>query len=256
MFRPRVIPVILIGPGGQAVKSIRFGKLIDLGDPVNTVSLFNAFAVDELAILDIRATRERRPFDPGLMRDLAEEARIPLTVGGGVRNLADIEALLHAGAEKVVISSAALADPAFVSGAADAFGSSSITVCLDARKDWRGRYRLVTRGSAMRAPAEPAAAARLIEEMGAGEIIIQSVDRDGTMSGYDLDLLALVADAVGVPVVALGGAGRFEHLAEAQRTTNVSALASGSLFCFQDEGRGVLISYPGLDRLAGLQEAR
>lgn len=241
--------MILIGANGNAVKSIRFKKFIDLGDAVNTVSLFNAFEVDELVILDIHATRQGRPFNPQLMADLASEAHIPLSVGGGVSSLKAIGALLTAGAEKVILSSAALARPEFVREATERYGSSSITVCLDCRRDWLGRRRLVSRGAKVEAPNSPPDAARLMEQMGAGELIVQSVEHDGMMQGYDIELVAAVADEVGLPVIALGGAGRFEHLLEARRACNASAFAGGSMFCFQDEDRGVLISYPGRETL-------
>jgi imidazole glycerol-phosphate synthase subunit HisF len=252
MFRPRVIPVVLVDDRGHAVKSVRFRKPLDLGDSVNTVSLFNAFKVDELVVLDISATRAGRRFDDGLMANISSEARMPLAVGGGVRTCDDVHRLLHAGAEKVILSSAAFANPQFVREATDAFGTSSIVVCLDVKRDWLGRYRVHLAGLGGRAAWAPQEAAVLMEEMGAGEIIIQSVDRDGMMTGYDLDLVTLVADAVGVPVIALGGAGRFDHIREANRLTHASAFASGSTFCFQDENRGVLISYPGESELASL----
>ncbi|MBH9538448.1 HisA/HisF-related TIM barrel protein [Novosphingopyxis sp. YJ-S2-01] len=251
MFRPRVIPVILVDERGHAVKTVRFKKPLDLGDSVNTVSLFNAFEVDELVVLDISASRLQRRFTDRLMADLASEAQMPLAVGGGIRTIEDVHALLEAGAEKVIISTAALARPQFVRDAAEQFGSSSITVCLDLKRDWRGRPRtsLSLRGSKSEGPAH---VARLMEEMGAGELIVQSVDQDGRMSGYDLELIGEVADAVGIPVVALGGAGTFEHIREANQKTQASAFASGSLFCFQDTNRGVLVSYPGSDDLATL----
>lgn len=255
MFRPRVIPVILIGEHGHAVKSIRFRRPIDLGDSVNTVSLFNAFKVDELVVLDTLATRRGRSFPDALMADIASEARLPLAVGGGVASCDDVHRLLHAGAEKVILSSTAIADPALVRDAVAAFGSSSITVCIDARKDWRGRYRVWLAGRRERTALSPEEAAIRMEALGAGELIIQSVDRDGTMGGYDLALVSTVADSVGIPVVALGGAGTFEHIEEANRLTNASAFASGSLFCFQDRNRGVLISYPDERALARLARA-
>jgi cyclase len=251
MFRPRVIPVILVDSRGHAVKTVRFKKPLDLGDAVNTVSLFNAFKVDELVVLDITATSMNRRFPERLMTDIASEAQMPLAIGGGIRTCQDIYDLLHAGAEKVVLSSAALANPSFVREAASNFASSSITVCIDAARDWRGRYRIASpqRGAKAMSPAE---AATLMEEMGAGEIIVQSVDHDGRMSGYDMTLTTQVADAVGVPVIALGGAGRFEHLRAANAASHASAFASGSLFCFQDSNRGVLISYPGQGELTSL----
>lgn len=252
MFRPRVIPVILIGDNGHAVKSVRFRRPIDLGDSVNTVSLFNAFKVDELVVLDIMATRRRRRFPDALMADISSEARLPLAVGGGVASCDDVHRLLHAGAEKVILSSAAVADARLVRDAAAAFGSSSITICLDVKRDWRGRYRVWMPGRGERTSLTPEQAAVRMEELGAGELIVQSIDKDGTMGGYDIALVSMVADAVGIPVVALGGAGEFEHLVAANRLTNASAFASGSLFCFQDRNRGVLISYPDDRELARL----
>ena len=255
MFRPRVIPVLLIDDQGHAVKSIRFSKPIDLGDSVNTVSLFNAFQVDELVVLDIFATRRGSRFRTDLLADILSEARMPLSVGGGVKTCDDVHSLLHAGAEKVVLSSAAFAAPEFVCEAASAFGSSSITVCIDAKRDWLGRYRVHLTGRGNRTGLTPQEAARMMEEMGAGELIIQSVDKDGTMSGYDLKLTSEVADSVGIPVVALGGAGSFDDIREANNLTHASAFASGSAFCFQDRNRGVLISYPGPRELSSLSRA-
>jgi cyclase len=242
---------MLVDNRGHAVKTVRFKKPLDLGDAINTVSLFNAFKVDELVVLDISATRLGRRFPDRLMTDIASEAQMPLAIGGGIRSCQDIHDLLHAGAEKVILSTAALSNPDFVREAADTFASSSITVCLNAARDWLGRYRIVTpvRGAKVMSPAE---AATLMEEMGAGEIIVQSIDHDGRMDGYDIALTAQVADAVGIPVIALGGAGRFEHLRAANAATHASAFASGSLFCFQDSNRGVLISYPDQDELASL----
>lgn len=251
MFRPRVIPVMLVDDRGHAVKTTRFRKPLDLGDAVNTVSLFNAFKVDELVVLDITATRLGRRFPERLMTDIASEAQMPLAIGGGIRTCRDIYDLLHAGAEKVILSSAALADPEFVREAAATFASSSITVCINATRDWRGRYRTVSPSRSAKV-ATPTGAAMLMEEMGAGEIIVQSIDQDGRMGGYDLALTTQVADAVGVPVIALGGAGEIDHLRAANAATHASAFASGSLFCFQDRNRGVLISYPGQDELASL----
>lgn len=255
MFRPRVIPVILLDDRGHAVKSVRFHRPLDLGDSVNTVSLFNAFKVDELVVLDTEATRKRRTFPRSLMADISSEARMPLAVGGGVSSCDDVYRLLHAGAEKVILSSAAFADRQLVREATAAFGSSSITVCIDAKRDWLGRYRVHMPGRGDRIPLAPREAATLMEDLGAGELIIQSVDHDGVMSGYDITLTSLVADAVGIPVVALGGAGSFEHVMEANRLTYASAFASGSLFCFQDRQRGVLISYPDDEQLSRLARA-
>jgi cyclase len=251
VFRPRVIPVILVNELGHAVKTRRFKKPIDLGDSVNTVSLFNAFKVDELVLLDIAASSLNRRILDQLMADIASEAQMPLAVGGGVRTCDDIYTLLHAGAEKVVIRSAALSNPHFVQEATKNFASSSITVCIDVRRDWLGRYQVYpTIAGAQR--MTPSQTATLMEDMGAGEIIVQSVEQDGRMEGYDERLITMVADAVGIPVIALGGAGTFDHIRATNLATNASAFASGSMFCFQNSLRGVLISYPSQSELASL----
>lgn len=249
MFRPRVIPVVLLDRDGHAVKTIGFSKRIDLGDPVNTVNLFNAFRVDELVLLDIDATTSGRPINFELVRDIASEAKMPFSVGGGVRSLDDIRRLLSLGAEKVVLSSAAVERPAFVREAADRFGSSSIIVCIDVRKPFLRSEAVCVASGRRRTEHSPLEFARLMERMGAGELIIQSIDRDGSMNGYDAQLLTSISDAVSVPVIALGGAGRFDDLTSLYRSSSVSALAAGSLFVFQNKDRGVLVNYPGREQL-------
>lgn len=244
MFRPRIIPTILINEAGHAFKSIKFNRQIDLGDPINTVSIFNTFRVDELVLFDTSATKQGRTISMGLVQDIASEAKMPFAVGGGISSLSDIRSILSAGAEKVVISTAGLERPDFIREASEKFGSSSIMVCIDVKKNFFGRQTVRTRAGKKNLKSEPLDAALLMEKMGAGEIIIQNIDQDGVMSGYDVPLIKTVADAVGVPVIALGGAGSLDHMKEVYRMTNVSALASGSLFCFQNRDRGVLINYP------------
>ena len=254
MYRPRIMPVLLIEESGHAVKTRRFRKRIDLGDPVNAVSLFNAFRVDELVLLDIDATARGRSISLDLLADIASEAKMPFSVGGGIATLGGIRAVLAQGAEKVVLSTKAVEEPQFVAQAAERFGSSSIIVCLDVKQNLFGKPGIVTRGGRNKTSYEPVEAARLMERMGAGEIIVQSVDRDGSMTGYDQELVATLADAVSVPVIALGGAGRLAHMKDMYANSSVSALAAGSLFVFQDEQRGVLINYPGKDELLDFRE--
>lgn len=255
MYRPRVIPVLLVD-GWHAFKTIRFKQRIDLGDPVNAVSIFNNFRVDEIVVLDIGARDAGRTMDPGLLRDIASEANMPFSIGGGVRDLDQIAALLAIGAEKVVVSSALHDAPAFVAEAVRQFGSSSITACIDIGHDWLGRPVVRSRGGRQKVPGAPLAVAQRIADLGVGEIVLQSIERDGMMDGYDMPLLGEVSKALRVPVVALGGAGRLEHMSAAYADTEVSALASGSFFCFKGAGRGVLISYPSpaeLDTFAHLR---
>lgn len=243
MYRPRVIPVLLVD-GWHALKTIRFKQRIDLGDPVNAVSIFNNFRVDEIVVLDIGARDAGRTMDPGLLRDIASEANMPFSIGGGVRTLDQVATLLAMGAEKVVMGSAVHDDPAFVAEAVRRFGSSSITACLDVGRDWLGRPAVRSRGGRRKVTGTPLAVAKRIEALGVGEIVLQSIERDGMMQGYDIPLLAAVSRALRVPLVALGGAGRLQHMSETYAATEVSALASGSFFCFKGAGRGVLISYP------------
>lgn len=249
MFRPRIIPVILVGDSEHAVKSIKFNKKKDLGDPINAVSIFNSFEVDELVLLDINATKEKRKISLNLLEDIAVEAEMPFSVGGGITNLDDIRMILSAGAEKVIIGSAALANPNFVKEASENFGSSTIMVCLDIKKDIFGREYAYINSGKVATKYSAIEASSLMEKMGVGEIILQSINHDGVMKGFNLKLLRTIADNVSVPTIALGGAGDLDDMLEAYSSTNVSAIACGSSFVFQDQERGVLINYPSKDEL-------
>jgi cyclase len=243
MFRPRVIPVLLLRNGGL-VKTEGFGKQRYIGDPINAVRIFNDLRADELVFLDILATREGRLISLDFVRDVGEEANMPFAVGGGIRSLEDIRQILSAGAEKVVLNSVAAETPDFIAQAADSFGSSTITVCIDVKRKRLGASQTWIAAGSRATGYVPEEFARLAEEKGAGEIIVQSIQRDGTMQGYDLDLIARVSEAVTIPVVALGGAGSLDDLKRAYRETHASALAAGSMFVFHGPRRGVLINYP------------
>jgi cyclase len=249
MYRPRVIPVMLLDEQGHAVKTQQFRKRIDLGDPVNAVSLFNAFRVDELVLLDIDASRQRRTTAEHLLADIASEAKMPFSVGGGIRTLDDIRRMLALGAEKVVLSTSAIERPDFVQEAAATFGSSSIMVCLNVKRRFLGKKSVYHAAQSQYESWSPLEFAQLMEEKGAGELIIQSVDNDGMMGGYDAELVESISAQLSVPVIALGGAGNLEHLVQLYARTTVSALAAGSLFVFQDANRGVMINYPNAENL-------
>lgn len=244
MFRPRVIPVLLLRHGGL-VKTVRFGKHAYVGDPINAVRIFNRLDADELVFLDILASREKRLVSLDFVRDVGEEANMPFAVGGGIRTVENIRSILNAGAEKVVLNTVAGQAPGFVAEAADTFGSSTITVCIDVRKKLLGREQTWVLSGTRPTGLAPEECARRAEAQGAGEIIIQSMDRDGTMQGYDLELVRRVADAVTIPVVALGGAGTVADLVRAHSEGHATGVAAGSLFVFQGPRRGVLINYPG-----------
>ena len=243
MFRPRVIPVLLLRNKGL-VKTEGFGKQRYIGDPINAVRIFNDHRADELVFLDILATREGRLIPLDFVRKVGEEANMPFSVGGGIRSLEDIRNILSAGAEKVVLNSFAAENPNFIAKAAESFGSSTITVCIDVKHKRFGGPRTWTVGGTRATEYPPEKFARLAEKKGAGEIIVQSIPRDGTMQGYDLELISRVSKAVSIPVVALGGAGGLDHLRRAYHETHASGLAAGSMFVFHGRKRGVLINYP------------
>lgn len=243
MFRPRVIPVLLL-KGSTLVKSRQFKDYRYIGDPINAVRIFNDHKADELVFLDIMASREGRRASLKLVQDIGEEASMPFAVGGGIRSVEDIRAVIGAGAEKVVIGAAAADDPDFIRRASDAFGASTIAVCIDVKKTLLGGQKVWVLNGTRSTAHSPADFARLMERMGAGEVIVQSIANDGMMRGYDVGLINSVSAAVTIPVIALGGAGTPEHFRQARAEGHASALAAGSMFVFQGPKGGVLINYP------------
>jgi imidazole glycerol-phosphate synthase subunit HisF len=243
MFRPRIIPVLLLYKNGL-VKSTHFKNYRYIGDPINAVRIFNELSADELVFLDIQASNENRGISADLVKNIGEEANMPFSVGGGIKSLEEIHDLLSAGAEKVVLNTVALSRPEFIRQAANNFGSSTITVCIDVKKDILGRNHVFSSSLRRGFETDPVKFAVEMESYGAGEIILQSVDRDGMMQGYDLDLLLSVTRVVTIPVVALGGAGSLLHLKEAYTKSFVTALAAGSLFIYHGPRKGILINYP------------
>ncbi|NND73427.1 MAG: imidazole glycerol phosphate synthase subunit HisF [Ilumatobacter sp.] len=252
-FRPRVIPVLLLSDGGL-VKSTGFTDPRYLGDPINIVRIFNEKGVDELVLLDIDAGRLRTPADIELLAEIASEAFVPLAVGGGIETVDEIRTLLGLGFEKVVLCSVTVERPEFVAHAAATFATSSIVVCIDVKRGRFGRREVMTRGGQVRHKLDPVEHAINVARLGAGEIIVQSVDRDGSMAGYDLELVEDIADAVDVPVIALGGAGSVDDFDAALRR-GAAAAAAGSTFVFQGRHRAVLVTYPTDDELGGLTHA-
>lgn len=243
MFRPRIIPVLLL-KGQGLVKSERFGKYRYIGDPINAVKIFNDLEADELVFMDIEASKQGRCISVDFVRNVGEEANMPFAVAGGIRTPEQIREIISAGAEKVVLNTAAGLEPGFIRQAADAFGSSTIVVCLDVKKNWLGKNQAVILAGTKAIPYSPVEFAKLAEQNGAGELIVQSADRDGTMAGYDTGLLLEISGSVTIPVVALGGAGSLDDMEKAVRQSKCSAVAAGSLFVYHGERRGILINYP------------
>jgi cyclase len=243
MFRPRIIPVLLL-KGQGLVKSVRFKNHNYIGDPINAVKLFNDLKVDELAFLDIKATLENRLISLDFVREVGEEANMPFAVGGGIKSLIDIEKIIKAGAEKVIINTSAATNPGFVKEASDNFGSSTIAVCIDVKKSLFGKVQTWINSGTKSTSLSPFDFAKQVEQHGAGELIIQSIERDGTMQGYDIELIRKISESVTIPVVALGGAGNVNHLIQGFSEGRASALAAGSMFVYQGVNKGVLINYP------------
>lgn len=243
MYRPRIIPVLLL-KGNILVKSICFKKYNYIGDPINAVKIFNDLKADELVFLDIEATKGNRLISLDFVKEIGEEANMPFGVGGGIKTLDDIQKIISAGAEKVIICSHAAENPDFIRQASDTFGSSTIVVCIDVKKKLFGGVQTWTQSGSKSSGFSPVDFAKLMEEKGAGEIIIQSIEKDGMMEGYDLELIRQISEAVTIPVTALGGAGTLNDLALARNEGKANGLAAGSLFIYQSKKRGVLINYP------------
>ena len=241
MLRPRIIPVLLLAESGLVITE-RFKSRRYIGDPINAVRVFNDKEVDEIVILDIDATLAGRGPNFDRIGDLASECFMPMAYGGGIRSVAEAERLFSAGIEKVVLGAMALEQPELVRAISASAGAQSVAVCLDFRRDWLGRNHVFVRGGKRDTGRDPVEVARKMQDLGAGEIILQSIDRDGTQSGYDFDLLGMVARAVQIPVVACGGAGTVADFRRAI-LCGASAAAAGSLFVFYGKHRAVLISY-------------
>lgn len=241
MYRARVIPVLLLS-GYGLVKTQKFKDPVYIGDPVNAVRIFSEKEADELVLLDIGASLEGREPNYELIAEIGGECLMPMAYGGGVTTLEQVRKLIRSGVEKVVINSAAATNPAVITEAAAIFGSQAIVGGIDVRRSLLRGTRVATHAGSVETGQDPVAQARRLVEAGAGEILLNSIDRDGTMTGYDLALIKVVSDAVDVPVVACGGAGKREHLNEAIEA-GASAAAAGSMFVFHGKRRAVLINY-------------
>ena len=231
MLKTRIIPCLDVA-NGRVVKGVNFVDLVDAGDPVQAARAYDAAGADELCFLDIMATHENRGTLFDLVTRTAEQCFMPLTVGGGVRTHHDVRALLLAGADKVSFNSAAVADPDVVAHAADRFGSQCIVVAIDAKTTGPDRWEIFTHGGRRATGIDAVAFARTVAAKGAGEILLTSMDRDGTKGGYNLPLTRAIADAVSIPVIASGGVGTLDHLVEGVTLGHASAVLAASIFHF------------------------
>jgi cyclase len=247
MNKVRVMPVLLLRQRGLE-KGVKFRDFKYVGCPVNAARVFNRHNVDELVLLDTCATAEGRGPVIDIVREIARESFMPFTVGGGIRSVDMMWDLLQAGADRVVLNTAAMEHPDLIAKGADRFGRQCMVVSIDARRRGDG-WEVCTHAASQPTGLDPVAAARDAEAAGAGEILITSIDRDGTLEGYDVDLIRAVSSAVSIPVIACGGAGTAAHLAAGVYEGGASAVAAGAFFLFYGKRRTVLITYPTDDEL-------
>lgn len=214
-----------------------------IGDPINAVKIYNDLEADELVFLDITATKENRLIDLNFVKEVGEEANMPFSVGGGIKSTDDIRKIIATGAEKVIIGHAATQDEKFIQEACDTFGSSTIAVCIDVKSNFWGKEKVVSLNAKKTHKLTPIEFAKHLEQLGVGELIVQSVDKDGTMSGFNESLCKQIIENTQIPIVCLGGAGSIENMSSLYKTCQPNGIAAGSLFVYQGNQRGVLINY-------------
>lgn len=251
MLMTRVMPCLLL-KDGALVKTVKFKDPGYIGDPINAIRIYNEKEVDELIFLDITATVEKREPPYKVLSEIASECFMPVTYGGGVQDVETIRKILSLGIEKVAINSHAVTNPDFIRAAADKFGSSTIVVSMDVRKKLFGRYEVAIHGGRKSTGLDPVEFAIKMEQMGAGEILLNSIDRDGTQEGYDIELIKSVTSTIGVPLIACGGAGKVDDFRAAVKEGGASACAAGSMVVYFGRNRAVLITFPEREKLEEL----
>ncbi|MDP3517058.1 MAG: AglZ/HisF2 family acetamidino modification protein [Pseudohongiella sp.] len=251
MLNHRVIPCLLLSNGGL-VKTTKFKNGVYVGDPINAIRIFNDKEVDELVLLDIRASLDNREPCFELISEIASECFMPLSYGGGISNMNHIQRLFRLGIEKVIFNTALYKNPELIRETVRSFGSQSVTASIDVKRKLFRADEVMTLAATKGTGMRPVEAARYAEDLGVGEILLTSIDQEGSMSGYDLDLLATVSRSVTIPIIASGGAGSLNHFRSAIIESHASAVAAGSMFVFYGPHRAVLISYPKYQELCEL----
>jgi len=244
----RLIPCLLLSKGGL-VKTRKFKEPKYVGDPVNAIRIFNEKEVDELIFLDIQASIIGKEPNFKLLSEIANECFMPLGYGGGLTNLTQVKKIFNIGLVKVAINTYAHSHPTFITEIANLFGNQAVIAAIDVKKNFFGKYEVVSKSATQKHKSSVIAWAKEMENRGAGEILLTSVDREGTWSGFDLDLIKSITSLVNIPVIANGGAGNVNHIIEGKKTANASALALGSMVVYQKKGMGVLINYPDRKKL-------
>lgn len=243
MLRTRVIPCLLLR-NESLVKTVRFGKFSYIGDPANTCRIFNELEVDELAFLDINASKQGCAPNYRVLADIANECFMPISYGGGISSMVIAERVMKLGFEKVVLNTHSLINPTLITEVSRAFGSQSVIISIDVKKDFFGKQHCRGRSGTVNSKRRPVDWAKEVQQRGAGEILLTSIDREGTWSGFDIELISQVTDAVSIPVIAHGGAGSLQHIGEAVKIGHASAVALGSMVVYQKQDMGVLVNFP------------
>jgi len=251
MVQKRIIPCLLLHKGGL-YKTEKFKKPTYIGDPINAIKIFNEKEVDELMFLDIDATVQNKEPNYQMIEDIASECFMPVCYGGGVKSIEQMKKIYSLGIEKISLSSIAVDNQNIIKEAVSIFGSQSIIVTLDVKKDLFGRKRVFTHNGKKNTKKDPISFVKKVVDLGAGEIVINSIDNDGVMSGYDFKLLKEIKLSTQVPIIALGGAGKIEHIKEAFELSKVDAVACGSMFVYKGQLKGVLINYPPYQKIKEL----
>ena len=251
MLNKRIIPTLLLKNTGL-VKTINFKRPTYIGDPINAVKIFNEKEVDEVIFLDITKTKEKKEPNFNLIKEIANECFIPFAYGGGLNSVDSIRKILKLGAEKVIINTAAFYTPNLISEAASIFGSQSIVVSIDYKKIWSGKKNVFVEAGKKNTKIDPVSYALRMEELGAGELYINSIDHEGKRCGYDIETIGAIASKVKIPVIASGGANDLDDIKNLLKKTQISAASAGSIFVFYGDMNGVLINYPNREKIASI----
>lgn len=249
MLKTRIIPCLQL-IGESLVKTVKFGNHGYIGDPINTVRIFNELEVDELCFLDIRASIEKRSPNLDILRQIANECFMPLSYGGGVCDFETAQKILLIGFEKIVLNTIAYKNPSVLTKISEHFGAQAVVGSIDVKKNIWGKYQVFVNDGSEKISIDPVEYAQQLENQGIGEILLTSIDKEGTWDGFDIDLTRKITDSVSIPVIANGGAGNIEHIGDIVKKGNASAVALGSMVVYQKKGMGVLVSFPDKAKIA------
>ena len=248
MLQTRVIPCLLL-KGDVLVKTVNFKRASYIGDPVNTARIFNELEVDEITLLDISVTNNNKSPDFKILSELANECFMPLAYGGGINNFEDAKKIFQIGIEKIIINSAAFSNPFLITELAEHFGSQSVVISIDVKKNMFGKYQVYSNSGKKRQKVDPVVWAKEVERLGAGEILLTAIHQEGTWKGFDIIILEKISNAVNIPVVANGGASSIDDIGKAVKQGSASAVSLGSMVVYQNKGMGVLVNFPDKNKL-------